>query len=64
MLLETRVESPGYARFALFIPPNLRCLRGHFPGFAVVPAAMLLGWVLVFASEFMDRSPRCAGDDR
>lgn len=28
MLLEARVESPGYAQFALLIPPNLRCLRG------------------------------------
>ena len=61
MLLETHVEPPGHARLALFVPPDLRCLRGHFPGLPVVPAAMQLGWVLAFASELLGSQPTLRG---
>lgn len=61
MVLETRVESPGHARLTLLVTPDLRCLRGHFPGLPVVPGAMQLGWVLAFASELLGSQPTLRG---
>ncbi len=61
MVLETRVEPPCHARLTLFVPPDLRCLRGHFPGLPIVPGAMQLGWVLAFASELLGSRPVLRG---
>jgi 3-hydroxymyristoyl/3-hydroxydecanoyl-(acyl carrier protein) dehydratase len=61
VLLETRVEPPSHARLTLFVPPDLRCLRGHFPGLPIVPGAMQLGWVLAFASELLGSRPVLRG---
>ena len=61
MLLETRVEPPSHAQLALLVPPELRCLRGHFPGLPVVPGAMQIGWVLAFASELLGSPPTLYG---
>jgi len=57
VVLETHVEPPCHARLALLVTPDLRCLRGHFPGLPVVPGAMQLGWVLAFASELLGSRP-------
>jgi 3-hydroxymyristoyl/3-hydroxydecanoyl-(acyl carrier protein) dehydratase len=61
VLLETRVEPPSYARLALLVPSDLRCLRGHFPGLPIVPGAIQLGWVLAFASELLGSRPVLRG---
>ena len=60
-MLETHVEPPCHARLALFVPPDLGCLRGHFPGLPIVPGAMQLGWVLAFASELLGSRPVLRG---
>ena len=60
-MLETRVEPPCHAWLALLVPPDLRCLRGHFPGLPIVPGAMQLGWVLAFASELLGSQPVLRG---
>ena len=61
MVLETQVDPPCHARLALFVPPDLRCLRGHFPGLPIVPGAMQLGWVLTFAAELLGSRPVLRG---
>jgi 3-hydroxymyristoyl/3-hydroxydecanoyl-(acyl carrier protein) dehydratase len=60
-VLESRVEPPGFAELALQVTPGLRCLRGHFPGFPIVPGATQLGWVLAFASELLGSRPALRG---
>lgn len=61
MVLETHVEPPCHAQLSLLVPPDLRCLRGHFPGLPIVAGAMQLGWVLLFASELLGSRPVLRG---
>jgi 3-hydroxymyristoyl/3-hydroxydecanoyl-(acyl carrier protein) dehydratase len=61
VVLETHVEPPCHAQLSLLVTPDLRCLRGHFPGLPIVPGAMQLGWVLVFASELLGSPPVLRG---
>jgi len=61
VVLETHVEPPCHARLVLFVPPDLGCLRGHFPGLPIVPGAMQLGWVLAFAAELLGSPPVLRG---
>ena len=61
MVLETHVQPPFGAQLSLLVPPDLRCLRGHFPGLPIVPGAMQLGWVLAFASELLGSRPVLRG---
>jgi 3-hydroxymyristoyl/3-hydroxydecanoyl-(acyl carrier protein) dehydratase len=61
VVLETHVEPPCHARLALLVPPDLRCLRGHFPGLPIVPGAMQLGWVIAFAAELLGSRPVLRG---
>ena len=37
----------------LRVPPDLACLRGHFPLLPVVPGAAQLGWALAFGAELI-----------
>ena len=41
------------ATVELRVPPDLACLRGHFPRLPVVPGAAQLGWVLAFGAELI-----------
>jgi 3-hydroxymyristoyl/3-hydroxydecanoyl-(acyl carrier protein) dehydratase len=37
----------------LRVPPDLDCLRGHFPEIPLVPGAVQLGWSLAFGAELL-----------
>jgi 3-hydroxymyristoyl/3-hydroxydecanoyl-(acyl carrier protein) dehydratase len=58
---ETRVEPPFHAQLTLQVKPDLRCLRGHFPGLPIVPGAIQIGWVLAYASELLGSRPFLSG---
>ena len=45
----------------LAIPPDLACLRGHFPGHPVVPGVVLVGWALELAATHLGMAPDCRG---
>lgn len=41
------------ASLELRVPPDLACLRGHFPTLPIVPGAAQLGWAVEFGAEFL-----------
>ena len=43
----------GTATLELRVPPDLACLRGHFPALPVVPGAVQLGWALAFGARYL-----------
>ncbi len=53
----TRATEGPAVTLDLRIPPDLGCLRGHFPALPVVPAVALLGWVLEFGAEILGTLP-------
>jgi hypothetical protein len=53
----TRVTEGPSVTIDLRVPPDLGCLRGHFPALPVVPAVVQLGWVLEFGAEILGRLP-------
>lgn len=48
-----RIVDGHAATIDLRIPPDLDCLRGHFPELPVVPGAAQLGWALEFGAEML-----------
>lgn len=53
----TRATEGPAVTIDLRVPPDLGCLRGHFPALPVVPAVFQLGWVLEFGAEILGTLP-------
>jgi len=53
----TRATEGPAVTIDLRVPPDLGCLRGHFPALPVVPAVVQLGWVLEFGAELLGTLP-------
>lgn len=57
LVVASRLEARDRAVVSLRVPPDLRCLRGHFRELPVIPGAMQLGWVLQYGAEYLDTPP-------
>jgi acyl-coenzyme A synthetase/AMP-(fatty) acid ligase len=53
-ILRAERRSDETVALDLFIPANLLCLRGHFPGFPVVPGVAQLDWAVKLAADCFD----------
>lgn len=53
VILGSRNGEGRVATLELRVPPDLDCLRGHFPALPVVPGAAQLGWALEFGAELL-----------
>jgi 3-hydroxymyristoyl/3-hydroxydecanoyl-(acyl carrier protein) dehydratase len=53
---ERRGDPPVVAVYGLRVPPDLCCLKGHFPELPLVPGAILLGWAMEFGAESLGTS--------
>jgi 3-hydroxymyristoyl/3-hydroxydecanoyl-(acyl carrier protein) dehydratase len=49
---EVRHAGSG-VELALSVPPDLLYLRGHFPGFAVLPGVVQLDWAIRYGREYL-----------
>ena len=57
LVTESGSGGPDSIIIGLRMPPDLRCLQGHFPKLPVVPGAAQLGWALEFGAELLGTAP-------
>jgi 3-hydroxymyristoyl/3-hydroxydecanoyl-(acyl carrier protein) dehydratase len=53
-VLRSKHHAEDKVTLELFIPAELHCLRGHFPGLPVVPGVAQLDWAVKFAARVFE----------